>query len=144
MNCWQSWRPVAGSTAARNSDLKGRVILWLRQNSNGKWPYIEILDLSIEKIGSFHSYVNVYQRVKLHFPRVFPFSYDFPMDFLWFHNGMVRKEGIHNGPTFLVRRTFKFGPSLVKRSTFMKYGSDMKWDGLEAYRIFIKKEMSRI
>ena len=35
--------------------------LWLCQNSYGKWPFI--LDFPIKNGGSFHSYVNVYQRV---------------------------------------------------------------------------------
>ena len=38
----------------------------------------------------FHSYVNFYQRVNLHFPMVFLWlSYGFPMVFLWFSYGFA-------------------------------------------------------
>ena len=42
---------------------------------------------------------------------------------------MVIKERIQNGPTFVVPRTFKFDPSLVKRSTL--WNVEVAW-GLEA------------
>ena len=40
---------------------------------------IEIVDLPSYKIGTFHSYVNIYQRVNLHFPMVFLWFSHFPM-----------------------------------------------------------------
>ena len=47
----------------------------------------EIVDLPIENCDLTHSYVNVYQRVNLHFPMGFPLF--FPI-FLWFSRGLYR------------------------------------------------------
>ena len=53
---------------------------------------IEIVDLPINSMLIFRSFLYVYQRVNLHFPMVFLmvflwFSYGFPMVFLWFSYG---------------------------------------------------------
>ena len=73
----------------------------------------------------FNSYVNVYQRLHLHFPMgfpmVFPFSqgffYGFPM-FLWFsHVPMVFPWFSHGFPTgFPCSRSFDCRPSVVTRT----------------------------
>ena len=86
--------------------------LWLCQNSYWKWPFI--VSFPIKHGGSFHSYVNVYQRVHLHMAT-------------WkiFYPSMIDSTG----SLFTQRRPFldDHRDSSVGVSAFLSFLTSLKW-----------------